>query len=572
MGEEALERTDCRAKILSQDYWDFLIPGYREDVEVRLPEEKTCVQEGDFGLRVISADKEIVGDLSFEAYGYPAIPKCYALLDMDALNETGISTVQNYPALQLDGKGIMIGLVDTGIDYTSEIFRNPDGTTRIAGIWDQTVQEGEPPEGFLYGSEYRQETINAALALDFPETLVPTRDENSHGTFLASIAGGSRVNGERFSGAAPGCTFGVVKLKEAKDYLKEFYAIRPDAVCYQENDILLGLGYLNRLAGEYGVPLVLCLALGTSFGGHNGSSILSRALQEYAGRIHRCVVIGGGNEAAQRHHYYGRFQEAGEVREAELRVEEGVGEFAAELWTTLPNIVTAYLVSPSGEKSPTISLRQGSRYQFEFPFDGTRTEVEYRLLIENDGSQLIFFRFRNPAEGIWKIGVEALGVSEGEFHIWLPLQEFLEGEVYFLEADPNTTLTEPASTEAAITAAFYDGEDKSVAIHSGRGYTRGGFIKPDLAAPGVEITGLGPGGKFVVRSGSSAAAGLTAGASALVMQWLEEQPMAIGVSTSVVAGLLILGADQGNLPEYPNREWGYGTLNVYRSLDRLRRL
>ena len=79
-------------------------PGIPEDVEVRLPEEKTCVQEGDFGLRVISADKEIVGDLSFEAYGYPAIPKCYALLDMDALNETGISTVQNYPALQLDGK------------------------------------------------------------------------------------------------------------------------------------------------------------------------------------------------------------------------------------------------------------------------------------------------------------------------------------------------------------------------------------------------------------------------------------------------------------------------------------
>ena len=107
-----------------------------------------------------------------------------------------------------------------------------------------------------------RQTINAALALDFPETLVPTRDENSHGTFLASIAGGSRVNGERFSGAAPRCTFGVVKLKEAKDYLKEFYAIRPDAVCYQENDILLGLGYLNRLAGEYGVPLVLCLALG----------------------------------------------------------------------------------------------------------------------------------------------------------------------------------------------------------------------------------------------------------------------------------------------------------------------
>ena len=116
MGEEAMEGTDCRAKILSQDYRDFLIPGYREDIEVRFPKEKTCVQEGDFGLRVISAAQEIVGELSFETYGYPAIPKCYALLDMDALNETGISTVQNYPALQLDGKGIMIGFVSSAAD------------------------------------------------------------------------------------------------------------------------------------------------------------------------------------------------------------------------------------------------------------------------------------------------------------------------------------------------------------------------------------------------------------------------------------------------------------------------
>ncbi len=87
---------------------------------------------------------------------------------MDALNETGISTVQNYPALNLDGRGIMIGLVDTGIDYTNEIFKDLDGRTRIVGIWDQTIQTGRPPEGFFYGTEYTQRQINEALRSEEP--------------------------------------------------------------------------------------------------------------------------------------------------------------------------------------------------------------------------------------------------------------------------------------------------------------------------------------------------------------------------------------------------------------------
>ncbi len=153
---------------------------------------------------MISAAQEIVGELSFETYGYPAIPKCYALLDMDALNETGISTVQNYPALQLDGKGIMIGLVDTGIDYTNEIFRNPDGTTRIAGLDDSA---GRRAAGRISSTAVntRQETINAAR-LWILRTPSPGLG-NSHGTFLASIAGGSRVNGRDSQGPRLGWNF-----------------------------------------------------------------------------------------------------------------------------------------------------------------------------------------------------------------------------------------------------------------------------------------------------------------------------------------------------------------------------
>ena len=145
-------------------------------------------------------------------------------------------------------------------------------------------------------------------------------------------------------------------------------------------------------------------------------------------------------------------------------------------------------------------------------------------------------------------------------------------EVFFLEADADTTVTEPGSSRAAMTVAYYNGRDNGVDIHSGRGYTRNEIIKPDYAAPGTEVTGAGIGGEFVSRTSSSAAAGIAAGASALLMEWLKEQPGVGGVNSIQIRNTIILGAGKRDFMEYPNREWGYGTLNVYQSLDRLRQL
>ena len=320
------------------------------------------------------------------------------------------------------------------------------------------------------------------------------------------------------------------------------------------------------------LPLVVCIALGTNFGGHNGESNLSGILQNYAELENRCVVIGGGNEASQRHHYMG-IVEAKETKEVEVRVEEGGGgRFAAEIWTEIPNIMTVYLVSPTGEKSPEISIRRGDSYELNFTFDNTSIDVEYRLLLNDSRSSLVFLRFSNANSGIWKIGVSLLQRGDGVFHIWLSMQEFLEQNTYFLEADPNTTLTEPANTRGVITTAFYNGLDNGVDINSGRGYTRDNLVKPDFATPGVQITGAGLNGRFVNRSGSSGATGIAAGAAALIMEWRLNRPESITVSTSQVANIMILGAEQTNIFEFPNREWGYGTLDVYQSLDRLRRI
>lgn len=563
---------NCRQKILSQDYLDFIIPDYQEGMDVILPQSQVCTQELGFGYRAIHIDANLTDDISIAESGYNGIPSCYALLDEEAMQEAGISAVQSFPTLQLQGNGIMIGFVDTGIDYQNPVFRNETGGSRIVAIWDQTIQTGTPPEGFDYGSEYTQEQINEALRTETPETLIPTVDTNGHGTFIASLAAGRKDAENQFRGAAPRAAIAIVKLKEAKKFLKEFYAIKEDAPCYQETDIMQGLLYLHRLALAQNMPLVLCVALGTNFGGHNSESVLSRVLESYASLRDRCVVIAGGNEANERHHFSGRL-ENDVTQEVEIRVEEESERgFVAEVWATLPNIVTAYLVSPTGERSPEISVRQGERYTFTFAFDRTVVDIEYRLLLNNNNSFLIFLRFSNPSKGIWRLGVIPQQIGDGEFHVWLSMKEFLEKNVYFLESDPNVTLTEPGSARGAITVSYYDGRENSVDINSGRGYTRSNLLKPDFAAPGVQITGALPGGRFGKRSGSSMAAGITSGAAALVMEWLEAQPAARTVSTSQVANILILGAEQDVFPEYPNRQWGFGTLDVYQALDRLRRL
>lgn len=563
---------DCREKILSQKYQDFIIPDYRRNVEIVFPASRYCIQETGFGYRIIYVEEQYVEDRVTSQYVYNNIPGCFGLIDMDAVNEAGISAVQSYPTLQLQGNGILIGFVDTGIDFENPVFRNADGSTRIVGIWDQTIQTGNLPEGFFYGSEYTEADINDALRSEYARDIVPSVDENGHGTAVAAIAAGGLNLENRFQGAAPGAQIAMVKLKEAKDYLREYYKIRQGAVCFQETDIMQGLYYLHRLADARNMPLVICIALGSTFGGHNGAAPLPRILSTYANIIDRCVVIGVGNEAAGRRHFYGKLESEEGTVNAELRVENGNTGFTAELWTTLPNIVTAYLVSPSGERSPSISIRQGNEFSFTFPFEQTRVDVKYQLLMNNNDSQRLFFRFTNPAEGIWRLEVEALEISDGEFHIWLPLREFTDGNVYFLQSDPDLTLTEPGSSRGAMTVSYYDGRYNSVDINSGRGYTRNRVIKPDFAAPGVQVTTAGIGGRFTEKTGSSMAAGITAGASAVIMEWLRQQPSYQGITTSQVANIIILGARQEVLPQFPNREWGYGQMDIYQSLDRLRSL
>lgn len=563
---------DCRQKILSNEYADLITDYVVADELSGTSPIDFCFHGIDENYGVVNVNRRMVPPMSIGYYGYSAIPALYGLMQVgedifnpENLAQTGSIRVQN-PPLSLQGAGVIVGFIDTGIRYQSDVFRREDGSSRIMAIWDQTIQDGEPPEGFLYGTEYTRADIDRALQEDTPETIVPSNDVNGHGTQLASVAVGSILNqGLTFRGAAPQADIAVVKLKSAKQYLRDYYLVADDAAAFQENDIMEAVKYLERMAIALYRPVVIVLGIGTNLGSHNGTSPLAAYLNSVAGRRSRAVVVCGGNEGDKEHHYENTVPDV-----VEIRVAEETKGFCLELWGTLPDIYAIRVRSPGGETSQEIDFRSREDREISFIFEPTRIVVS-NLIVERDaGEQLIFFRFEDPTPGIWNLRVYP---SEGEqrgmgiFHLWLPITNFLETSVTFLTPNPDVTLTEPSNAERVITISAYNGLSGSWFPSSGRGFTKGGNIKPDLAAPGVQVsTVLGP------YTGSSMAAAIAAGCVAQFMEWAVVDGNAPTVESRGIKSYLIRGADRSENIVYPDNRWGFGKLNINGTFEVLARL
>lgn len=562
----------CKEMILSNDFLD-IIADYEviEDI-LDITDVEYCYHAIDAGYGVANVRRSQVAPVSIGYYGYSTIPKLYGLMQADEeifdaspLSAMGNIRVQN-PPLALQGSGVIMGFIDTGIRYQDNVFRREDGSTRIVSIWDQTVQSGEPPEGFGYGTEYRRADIDRALASENPLSVVPSTDENGHGTRMASAAAGSLLNqGLTFRGAAPLADIAVVKLKGAKQYLRDYYLIDNQAVAFQENDIMEAVKYLQRMAVAFERPVVIVLGLGTNMGSHDGTSALDSYLNIVAGRRSRAVVVGGGNEGDKEHHY-----EHSMPSNVEIRVEKPMRGFCAELWGSLPDVYSVSIRSPGGETTPVIDFRNGIDRKINFIFERTQIQISSVVVDKDSGDPMIFMRFSNPTPGIWTVSVTSSARrmrGKGLYHMWLPIEAFLEGSVTFLTPSPDVTLTEPANASQVITISAYNSYTDSWYAPSGRGFTRDGSIKPDLAAPGVGVsTALGE------TDGSCMAAALAAGCVAQFLEWAVVDGNAYAVDSRGTKSYLIQGADRPDNVVYPDRQWGYGRININGTFETLARL
>ena len=559
-----------REKIVSNDYYDlitdFVLPG---GVSGNLRDAVYQPVSGEIGISYVNRND--IPPISVSNFTYPIIPSLYGLMqvaesfDPTPLIHSGITQIQG-SALALTGRGVVIGFLDTGIRYEEEVFRNEDGSTRILGIWDQTIQTGQPPAGILYGTEYQREQINKALQSENPRQIVPSYDEIGHGTALASVAAGSSLrNGLGFLGAAPQADIVMVKLRQAKQHLREFYLVDESVPAYAESDVMVALKYLESYAVSLNRPLIICMGIGTSMGDHEGHSTLATYLNQIATRRSRVVIVCGGNEGNSAHHYVGTSIEGlrETVDNVEIRVDGTQIGFTAELWGSVPARHSIAIRSPGGEITPTVDFREQESRRFTFIYERTTIEVDHILVEQGSGEELIFFRFIAPTPGIWTIQV-TINESNGEssFHIWLPLTQFLQSNTYFLRPSPYITLTEPANIREVISVTTYNDVNGSFWAESGRGFTRLSRIKPDICAPGVNISTI-----LGKRTGSSMAAALTAGAAALFMEWAVVRGNQTRVESRELKNYLIRGADRSPEIDYPSREWGYGKLDLAGTFD-----
>lgn len=488
--------------------------------------------------------------------------RLYALSDLTAAEETGVLKLRRQPYLQLTGQGIVFGIADSGIDYTHPVFRRPGGRSRILAIWDQTAETPGDAE-VSFGRVYSREEIEAALTEEDPLAKVPVTDPQGHGTFMAGLAVGNEVPEEEFTGMAPEADILVVKLRQAEECKKDFWFIGRETPAYEEADVIAAVDFMVRFCQERRLPLTLFLGISSNKGDHGGVGAFSGYLNLINAQRGRAVVLSGGNEGNEAHHFMSRSYAGIPFQDVELRLRGIRDGIYMEFWGEVPDIYGIGFVSPTGEAVEKLPLRAQLKETISFVFEPTVIYVTYERAEAVSGATLIRIRMLNPVDGIWKIRIFYEEVYGGRFDLWLPVTAFIGGEAQFLKPDPDTTITEPGNAGRCMTVTAYSAETGGLYLYASRGFARGGAVKPDVTAPGTNVQGPIRGGLYTAKSGSSVAAAVAAGLTVLMMQY---NPEYTGVQ---IKNLFIRGAERGE-GVYPNTQFGWGKIDIYRTLEKLR--
>ena len=453
----------------------------------------------------------------------------------------------------LTGKGVLVACVDSGIDYAHPDFRNPDGTTRILRLWDQSLP-GRPPKGYQIGTEFTKEDLDRILLEEDNPAAgeeMPSRDVSGHGTGVMGIAGGNgRASGGVNRGVAYESTLMVVKLGTP----------RPGGFP-RTTELLQGIDYLIRQALELQMPLALNLSFGNNYGSHSGESLIEAYLDSVSDIGRNVICAGTGNEGDGALHTSG-YLEAGRETVVQLNIGEYETGVNVQLWKQYVDQVEIALIHPDGSRVGPFQEVLGPQ---RFSVGNTEILIYYGEPGPYSISQEIYMewipRGQYVDSGNWRILLVPRKIVEGNFDLWLPGGGVLNEDTKFPFPTPDTTLTIPSTARKIISAGAYNSRLLSYAEFSGRGYTRvNKEIKPDLAAPGVDILTAAPGGGYGVRTGTSFAAPFVTGAAALLMEWgivRGRDPYLYGEK---IKAYLRRGARRLSGRTYPNPETGFGFL------------
>ena len=507
---------------------------------------------------IITIESELIPELyNFREIEYIELPKNLSLSLRESMSESCITQVHSMGAGRygLSGKGVIVGIIDSGVDYTHPDFIDNQGNSRILFMWDQT-SEGIPPGGFFSGVEYTAAQFSQALKSPNPHSAIPATDTVGHGTAVAGIAAG---NGRSSGGVELGVAFEasliVVRLGQRG---RESFA--------RTTEIMRALKYVYDRATELNMPIAVNLSFGTNNGSHTGNSLFEMYIDAISARWKSVIVAASGNEGFAGHHFRGII-ESGQTAEASLTVAGGLKSLYITLWKNFADTLDFRIISPSGKTSPIASRDNPF---VKMAVDGADIAIYYGQPSFYNHNQEVYISISSQddsiPDGIWRIIVTGREVVDGEFEIWLPTIEEVGVDTAFTYPDPYNTLTLPSTAQKVITTGGYDARIGSAADFSGRGTI---FGKPDVVAPAVEILTTRAGGGYDIFTGTSMAAPFVTGSAALMMEWgivQRNDPFLYGQR---IKAYLQKGASRSPDITYPNPIWGYGALCLKRTMDYL---
>lgn len=535
-----------------EQVWNLIIKYSRDLSEIRALGIQVVELQGGYAIVTI-AENMIERLASFPQVEYIEKPKRLFFEVFQEKNVSCIMPVQREP-LNLSGRGVIVAVIDSGIDYENRAFRKRDGSTRILNLWDQTIS-GNPPEGYVIGTEYSREQINEAIRQESRLQrlqIVPSEDISGHGTAVAGVLAGSS---EEYQGVATEAELIVVKL-----------GVSREGGFPRTTELMQALDYVVKKALEYGRPVAVNLSFGNTYGAHDGTSLLERYIENLANVWKSVICIGSGNEGNSAGHISGVVSEEMETV-VELAVQENEVGINVQIWKAYFDEMDISLESPNGVRVGPIREVLGAQ---RFTIGGTQILLYYGEPKPYTIDQEIYLDFipvnEYVATGVWKIILSPRRIVRGDFAMWLPSKNLLNEGTGFLLANPNGTITIPTTSYRTIGVGAYNSRTMTYADFSGRG--AGARIKPDLVAPGVDILAPIPGGGFGEFSGTSFATPFVTGSAALMMEWgivNGNDPYLYGekVKAYLQRGARpILGFE-----EYPNQVVGYGALCLEESLS-----
>lgn len=513
---------------------------------------------GNYAIIKIDADK-IPALLLYPQILYLELPRPLYQEEITGINVSCFSNLPSFSdgssSSQWTGKGVCIGILDSGVDFRHPDFCHPNGSSRILAYWDQTAPYSDNNRyglGYIFSNTDLNFLLNTSLKIS-GELLQPSDDFSGHGTHIAGIAAGNGRNSNgKNRGVAPESSLIVVKLKNDADSVFTDYA-----------NLMMAVDFAIRFCQESSIPLSLNISYGSNDGPHDGTGLMERFLENCIFYGKNTVVIATGNEGISRRHSSLQLY-SNETREVAFSVASGESSLYLQLWKSYADVFSYQLFLPGQENQITISGLPGI-YRFEMNQNDIRLIISepspYQSLQEMFLVILPAFGQTFIRSGIWQLRILAKTSTNGQVNLWLPSKEATNSATGFLEASTDMTLTIPSTSSNVISVSGYDSLTDTFASFSGRGFSNGLKSKPDLTAPAVNILSTAPGGGYSIRTGTSMAAPFVAGASALFMQYGIIEGNDLFLYGEKIKALLQKGARP--LPAfttYPNASIGWGAL------------